>query len=252
MSPSEQMPPGAKGGAGSHYPGFIEPALATTKDAPPSGSQWLHELKLDGYRIQAHIWDGELKFFTRSGLDWTARMGAALANAFRSLGVHEAIIDGELVVEGENSIPEFGALQDALAKGRGEALRYFAFDLLFLGGLDLRSLPLIERKEALRAIITGTRCCALQRALPGGRPDFPAPCLPARCRGRRVQKERCSLSIRTHQPMGEGEMLPAAGICHRRLCAINDRGQGHGIIGARLLPKWQIDPRRPGWHGLQR
>ena len=100
MSPNEQIRSRSKGSADA-YPGFIEPALATTKDAPPSGPQWLHELKLDGYRIQVHLWDGELKFFTRSGLDWTARMGTALANAFRSLGVHEAIIDGELVVEGE-------------------------------------------------------------------------------------------------------------------------------------------------------
>jgi bifunctional non-homologous end joining protein LigD len=124
------------------------------KEAPPSGPQWLHELKLDGYRIQVHVWASKIKFLTRSGLEWTARMGTALARAFRSLGVHEAIIDGELVVEGEAGVPEFGALQDALAMGRSEKLRYFAFDLLFLGGLDLRPLPLVERKEALRAIIT--------------------------------------------------------------------------------------------------
>jgi bifunctional non-homologous end joining protein LigD len=154
MSPNEQMPPRAKGRSGSPDPGFIEPALATTKAVPPSGPQWLHELKLDGYRIQIHIWAGEITFLTRSGLDWTARMGQPLASAVRSLGVHEAIIDGELAVEGKDGVPEFGALQDALAKGRTEALRYFAFDLLFLGGLDLRPLPLIERKEALRAIIT--------------------------------------------------------------------------------------------------
>jgi hypothetical protein len=107
MSPNEQIRSRSKGSADA-YPGFIEPALATTKDAPPSGAQWLHELKLDGYRIQAHIWSDEVKLFTRSGLDWTARIGRPLVGALRSLGVHDAVIDGELVVR---NVPALGQHQ---------------------------------------------------------------------------------------------------------------------------------------------
>ena len=137
------------------YPGFIPPALATLRSAPPRGSDWLHVLKFDGYGVQAHIRAGRVKLFTRSGLDWTAKFGKSLAAAFAELIVQDAIIDGEVVVEGAGGAPDFSALQDALATGRTDRLTFYAFDLLFLDGLDLRQMPLIERKAALQTLIEG-------------------------------------------------------------------------------------------------
>jgi bifunctional non-homologous end joining protein LigD len=72
--------------------------LASTRSRPPAGAQWLHEIKFDGYRLQAYIRSGRIKLLTRSGLDWTARFGKDLVAAFAGLKLNEAIIDGEVVV----------------------------------------------------------------------------------------------------------------------------------------------------------
>ena len=135
------------------YPGFVEPALATLRSNPPGGAQWLHEIKFDGYRLQARIRPNGVKLLTRSGLDWTAKFGVALAGALADLPVEEAVIDGEVVAKGRGGAPDFSALQDALSIGRTDQLIFYAFDLLYLDGYDLRRAPLIERKAALAAII---------------------------------------------------------------------------------------------------
>lgn len=93
------------------YPGFIEPALATKIERVPTGERWLHEIKFDGYRLQARIEAGRVKLLTRSGLDWTAKFGKDLAAAFKALPVGTALIDGELVVESQNGASDFSVLQ---------------------------------------------------------------------------------------------------------------------------------------------
>ena len=125
-------------------PGFIKPQLATLKSKAPKGEQWLHEIKFDGYRIQVHINSGRKKVYTRNGLDWTKRF-SAIAGAFDISG--EAIIDGEVVVTHEGRT-NFSELQAELAAGRQDRLVFYAFDLLWRDR-DLRSLPQIERKQAL-------------------------------------------------------------------------------------------------------
>ena len=85
-------------------PGFIPPALATLKAATPEGTGWLHEVKFDGYRIQAHISAGKLKLFTRSGLDWTPRFGEPLRRELLELKCNQAILDGEIVVLAGNGV----------------------------------------------------------------------------------------------------------------------------------------------------
>jgi hypothetical protein len=76
-------------------PGFTKPQLATPKAKAPKGEQWLHEIKFDGYRVQAHVNAGRKKIFTRNGLDWTKRF-SQIAGALDIPG--QAIIDGEVVV----------------------------------------------------------------------------------------------------------------------------------------------------------
>ena len=141
-------------GEKASYPGFIEPCLATLRSRPPAGANWLHEIKFDGYRLQARIRQRQVKLLTRSGLDWTAKFGITLAAALADLPVKEAVIDGEVIAEGTGGAPDFSALQDALATGVTERRVFYAFDILYLDGHDLRGLPLTQRKAVLAAIST--------------------------------------------------------------------------------------------------
>src|SRR3546814_1235338 len=85
---------------------------------------WLHEIKFDGYRLQAHVRpharSGKAKLFTRSGLDWTAKFGKAVVAALAALPVEDAILDGELVVEENGGASDFSALQSDLSAGRSD------------------------------------------------------------------------------------------------------------------------------------
>ncbi len=118
-----------KGAKKVTIPRFVEPMLATLVSVPPSGGRWLHEVKFDGYRIEARIEKGRVALMTRSGLDWTMKFGEALVSAFASLPVSTALIDGELVVENESGVSDFSGLQAALSEGRSERLVFYAFDL---------------------------------------------------------------------------------------------------------------------------
>ncbi|PWJ85567.1 ATP-dependent DNA ligase LigD phosphoesterase module /ATP-dependent DNA ligase LigD polymerase module [Pseudaminobacter salicylatoxidans] len=140
----------------ARLPGFIEPCLATLKSSPPSGAEWVHEVKFDGYRMQAHIENGKTRLLTRTGLDWTERFGERIPKALAMLDCGNAIIDGEIVVLADNGVSSFSALQAALSEGRSERLVYYLFDLLFLDGKDLRSEPLVERKAKLQNLLGNT------------------------------------------------------------------------------------------------
>ncbi|MDG2528014.1 DNA ligase D [Caulobacter endophyticus] len=131
-------------------PRFVEPQLCKSVDRPPAGEGWAHEIKFDGYRLQLRIEDGRASLRTRKGLDWTDRF-AGIAEAAADLP--DAIIDGEAVVLDEAGQPDFAALQAALAEGGEGEIIFFAFDLLFEGGEDLRTLPLRERKARLKALL---------------------------------------------------------------------------------------------------
>ena len=136
------------------FPSFIAPQLAKPCTNPPTGDDWIHELKLDGYRIQMQIRPAtgsgkkRVTLLTRKGLDWTHRM-PDLARAAEQLPVDSAVLDGEVVVIDEKGGTSFSDLQAAFQEGAKVDLTYFAFDLLHLDGHKLRDLPLLERKEFL-------------------------------------------------------------------------------------------------------
>lgn len=152
-SASQPPEPQPKGSRKSAFPGFVEPALATLRPHAPSGGRWIHEIKFDGYRLQAHIREGKAKLLTRSGLDWTDKFGKAIPDALRSLPVKEAILDGELVVEAGGGASDFSALQADLSEGRSDRFVFYLFDLLYRDGHDLRASPLVERKARLRDVL---------------------------------------------------------------------------------------------------
>lgn len=148
-----------EGAVKARLPAFVEPALASLAQKPPAGSRWLHEIKFDGYRLQARIEAGKVKLLTRGGLDWSAKFGKTVLSAFQELPVGSALIDGELIVEGQSGIADFSALQADLSEGRTNRFVYYAFDLLHLDGYDVTALPLVRRKELLHTVIateTGT------------------------------------------------------------------------------------------------
>ncbi len=134
-------------------PKFIAPQLCKSLARPPSGDQWLHEIKFDGYRIQLRSVDGKVTLKTRKGLDWTARFTAIakVASTFP-----DCIVDGEICALDDNGAPDFAALQAALSEGKADNLVYFAFDLLHDGTEDLRSKRLVERKARLQRLVADT------------------------------------------------------------------------------------------------
>jgi bifunctional non-homologous end joining protein LigD len=131
-------------------PLFIPPELCKVVERPPSGVGWVHEIKLDGYRIQARIENGRAVLRTRRNLNWTDKFDQVSRAAER---LPDGIYDGEIVALNDKSVPDFGALQAALAEGKTDNLIYFVFDLLFSLGRDFQDLPLHERKTALRKIV---------------------------------------------------------------------------------------------------
>ncbi|RJT36391.1 DNA ligase D [Mesorhizobium waimense] len=157
------LKPGALPGAvQGPAPARIEPQLATQVAKPPgsddpaerTGEAWLHEIKFDGYRTAAHLADRQVRLITRGGIDWTKRYGD-LPHAFAKLPCRDAIIDGEIVVLDAKGISRFVLLQDALAEGAGNKLHFYAFDLLYLDGWDLRKAPLARRKALLAQLLAG-------------------------------------------------------------------------------------------------
>jgi bifunctional non-homologous end joining protein LigD len=134
----------------SVIPDFIEPQLATAVERPPGGDGWGHEIKFDGYRVQLRVEGGHVSLKTRKGLDWTDKF-EAIAQEARALG--DVLIDGEIVALDTEGVPDFSSLQAAIADGKTDKLIYFAFDLLFANDLDLRRLPLRERKGQLKQLL---------------------------------------------------------------------------------------------------
>src|ERR1700742_2049475 len=141
-------------GTKAPFPGFIEPALATSIEKTPSGSRWIHEIKFDGYRIQLHIANEGVHVFTRRGNDWTKRF-KRVADAAFLINAKSAIIDGEVVVPAADGTTDFSVLQNNL-RGKSDKIVLIAFDLLYLNGYDLRKLPLMERKALLKKLIAKT------------------------------------------------------------------------------------------------
>jgi DNA ligase D len=129
--------------------------LATAASAPPVETRtatWLHEIKFDGYRTLARLDNKATGLITRGGLDWTRRYGD-LPEMFAGLPCRQAVIDGEIVVLDAAGVSSFGRLQEELSEARPRDLVFFAFDLLYLDGWDLRGVALRERKALLKNLL---------------------------------------------------------------------------------------------------
>jgi bifunctional non-homologous end joining protein LigD len=164
-------------------PDFVPPSLATLSDTPPSGAKWIHEIKLDGYRIEARLDHGRVRLFTRNRHDWTHRF-KSIADAVAKLPAETALLDGELVAQNQRGISSFSLLQTDLKEGRSDHLVYWVFDLLYLDGRDVTEQPLIERKAAL------------ERLLPTGGPVAPIRyCEHLEGNGAAILKRACDIEL---------------------------------------------------------
>src|SRR6266404_680453 len=134
-------------------PTWVKPQLAALVKKAPDGPDWLHEIKLDGYRMHTRLDAGRVKIITRRGNDWTQKY-PAIAKAIAGLRAQDAYLDGELCGVTPDGRTAFNLIQNATHAGQG-SLVFFVFDLLFLDGEDFRDLPLVDRKARLEALLIG-------------------------------------------------------------------------------------------------
>jgi len=133
-------------------PEFVPPQLATLTDKPPSGDEWFHELKFDGYRLLCHIDGREVRFWTRNRKDWTVKF-ASVGKAVKALKVKSAILDGEIVALDSSGRASFQRLQNTINQGGGSGLIFHIFDLIYIEGFNLTRCPLRERKRILAELL---------------------------------------------------------------------------------------------------
>jgi len=136
-------------------PDFVPPSLTTLHENPPRGKEWLHEIKFDGYRIEARLDRGKVRLLTRNKQDWTHRF-EPIAAAVAALPAETALLDGEVVVEDDRGVSSFSLLQTDLRDGRSDRFTYYVFDLLYLDGRDFTGEPLVARKAALERLLRKT------------------------------------------------------------------------------------------------
>jgi bifunctional non-homologous end joining protein LigD len=142
--------PAARAAQSTSPPAFTPIQLCKVADHPPAGSGWAHEIKFDGYRVQIATGGGKARLYTRRGHDWSKKFPEIVKDA---AAWPDGVIDGELCALAEDHMPDFSALQAAIADGKTKDLIFFAFDLLADGPEDLRKLPLSHRKARLQAHI---------------------------------------------------------------------------------------------------
>ena len=131
---------------------WIPPQLATLGDKAPHGDEWVHELKYDGYRILSRLNNKSATLVTRTGRDWTSKL-QRISEAAAALPVKSAWLDGEVVALRPDGSISFQALQNAFDMRSEANLVYYVFDLLYLNGYDTSRVGLLERKQALAAIL---------------------------------------------------------------------------------------------------
>jgi bifunctional non-homologous end joining protein LigD len=132
-------------------PPKLEPQLATLAKSPPDSAGWILENKYDGYRILARFEKGKVKLLTRNGHDWTHKL-QDLSECIEQLSIDSGYLDGEIVILNKEGIPDFNALQNAMGATKGKGVEMFFFDAPFLGGMDMRQVPLWSRRLVLRRL----------------------------------------------------------------------------------------------------
>ena len=221
-----------------NQPTFITPQLARQSEYAPDGPGWLHELKLDGYRIQARKSGTKVQMLTPArALDWTARI-PSVAAAVSALPTKDLTLDGEVVVLSPDGTTNFADLQASFQDGAKNPLTYFVFDLLHVEGRDPRALPLRARKALLANILApaDSEHLHLSEHLESGGPLMFKKACELGAEGIPLQAGRRQIPERTRQRLAQDEVPPRAGVRHRRLHPPLERIRRHRRPAPRLLP----------------
>ena len=133
-------------------PETLSPQLATLVTGMPPKGEWIYEIKLDGYRLMTRFEKGKPRLITRGGHDWSARM-PGVVKELQTTGVRSGWLDGEIVILGDDGVPDFNALQNAFDTKTSGSIVYFLFDVPFLEGYDLRGVALRDRKQVLAFLL---------------------------------------------------------------------------------------------------
>lgn len=142
-----------QGAVKAALPDEFSPELATLVDKPPSSpGDWVFEIKFDGYRMLARVEGKDVRLVTRNGNDWTGKL-KPLQRELARMKLPDGWYDGEIVVNDEQGRPNFNLLQLAFDGSNTAAIVYFLFDAPYLGGNDLREVPLVERRALLEAAL---------------------------------------------------------------------------------------------------
>ena len=140
--------------ANAGFPAWVKPQLTRLVPEAPSGDEWAHELKFDGYRMHARLDRGDVRLLTRTGLDWTGKY-TAVAAGLKTIPARQAYLDGELCGVRPDGVNSFALIQNAAERQGGTDLVYFIFDLLYLDRENLMLLSLADRKARLATLIEG-------------------------------------------------------------------------------------------------
>src|SRR5258708_31475130 len=150
----------SEGAVKAEMPAKVEPMMAVLGSSLPSGSDWLYEVKWDGYRALCFIEKGKVRMISRRAIAMEGQFPDIAQALAQSIKAESAIIDGEIVAFDENGVPSFQHLQNrvgfrrsATMREKPQAMSFFAFDLLYLDGYDLRKAALIDRRQLLASII---------------------------------------------------------------------------------------------------
>jgi bifunctional non-homologous end joining protein LigD len=227
--------PGAKAAA---MPARIELQLATLRKLPPAGSDWIHEIKFDGYRMLCRIEGGKVGLVTRGRHDWTNRF-SHLASDLLKLPVKSAWLDGEIVALRPDGISDFSTLQAAFRKKATSQLVYSVFDLLYLDGYDLRQCALADRKRLLATILEemGVRVQYVEHVEGRGHEFF------EQCRNMGLEGAVCKRADRGHQPGRNDDWIKVK--CKRRedfiICGYIDPTSRRNGLGSLILGAYGSD-----------
>ena len=170
---------------------FIGPCLPSSAEGPPSGPEWVHEIKHDGYRLMARRDPIGIRLLTRNGHDWSPRY-PLIVEAVNRLKARSCLVDGEAVACDDNGVAVFQRLR---RKPSGKHVFLFAFDLLELDGEDLRREPFETRKATLASLLRGCLPGLRIKDAVSWRRGVP-PCLQDGPRRDRVEAARLALHVR--------------------------------------------------------
>lgn len=132
---------------------YPEVQLATLVDGLPTGKEWIHEIKFDGYRLLCFVSGGKARLISRNGKDWTDKF-PTIVQGLEALEIADGVFDGEAVIMDDKGRSSFQSLQTAIGDpSRSGGIVIYLFDILYLDGEDLSQLPLLERKERLKALL---------------------------------------------------------------------------------------------------